>query len=56
MEIKYEDFEKIVLALDTAYDYMVNADFEFDCEEERDEFYEQVDEVSCTLRFAKSLI
>lgn len=56
MEIKYEDFEKIVRALDSAYDAMVSADFDFDCEEEQDEFFEQIDEVRETLRFAKSLI
>ena len=56
MEIKYEDLQEIVMCLGIATEAMENADFEFEDEEERDYYYNQLLRVQDALAKAERLI
>lgn len=56
MEIKYEDLQEIVMCLGIAAEAMGNADFEFEDDEERDYYIDQLIRVQDVLHKAERLI
>lgn len=56
MEIKYEDFQEIVMCLGIAADIANAAGFEFEDDEERQTHYEELERVETALRKAEQLI
>ena len=56
MEIKYEDLQEVVMCLGIATEAMENAEFEFEDEEERDYYIDQLIRVQDALHKAERLI
>lgn len=56
MEINYDTFQEIVMCLGIATEAMANAEFEFEDDEERDYYWDQLTRVEEALAKAEKLI